>query len=876
MTQECDVFLSYAHADQEKARDLRDALTSIGVKVWLDQTDIETFDGITESVREGIANSKAFLALYSRTYPTRRACLWELTRAFLAAQRQGDPRERILVVNTEPGAQHIEPVELRDGLFVRMLGSAGSDATAAVAARVKERTEGLRGPLGEPDPPDVPWHGRRPVAATRFVGRMADMWRVHSALQADEVSLISGSYGSAMAQAVGLGGIGKSMLAIEYALRYGSVYPGGVFWLRAHGHDDIESAATRVAELNSQLRDFATALGASVDGLSPAGVRGVLAQALNASGRSYLWIVDDLPGRLSQEAIDDWLAPSSLGKTLVTTRSREYGAFGRQVEVGLLTEADGLDLLQAHRPSLDREEIEAARGLVRDLGGHALAIDVAGAALAAERGVRSVAEYRETIGRASPDELELAGELAGELPTGHERSITSTLLRSIRALGKHGVDFLRIASLLAAEPIPARLAIESLRQADSLDGDTARANAVAGMNEAHALSLAEIAGAGGEDRVVHALVSRTIRLAALPPEREASLRWGAHVALFEGLEPVARREPVSPTLAAHARHLGAAMSDQSEIALMNVVSQYDKERGDFQSARLLQERLLEAAMRVHGPEDVQTCGVMSNLAGTLAELGEWERALDLATQALEHTEKAVGTDDIGTLSLMNNVAEFRWGVGDFAGALALHERTLEGRRRLLGDEHPQTITSMNNLAGTLGDCGDLKGARSGLEEVLAIRRRVLGKNHPNTLSTMNSLGVVLGSLRDYEGARIWHQRTLDGRREALGAEHPYTFTSMNNLAVTLDQLGDREIASALHEETLRLREEVLGEHHPDTLTSMSNLAMTLWDEGGGERGIGLQERAVEVARRVLGDDHPTTASMAAALMKMEARGDAGP
>jgi tetratricopeptide (TPR) repeat protein len=918
VTQAHDVFFSYAHADQAEARDLRDALASIGVKVWLDETDIDTFDGITESVREGIANAKAFLAFYSKVYPTRRACQWELTRAFLTSQRQGDPRKRILVVNPEPGAEHIEPVELRDGLFARMPGTAGEEAVSTVAVRVKERIERLQGRLGDPDPPDVPWHGRSAVGAIRFVGRIADMWQVHSALQAAEVSLISGAHGSTVAQVVGLGGIGKSLLAAEYALRYGPAYPGGVFWLRAHGHDDVETASARVAERSSQLRDFATALGASVEGLSPAGVRRALIQVLDASGRPYLWIADDLPGGLTQGEIDDWLAPSGLGKTLVTTRSREYGAFGRQIEVGLLAEADGLDLLRAHRPTLDREDKEAARGLVRDLGGHALAIDVAGAALAAERGVRSVAEYREAIGRASPDELEFAGQLAGELPTGHERSITSTLLRSIRALGERGVDFLRIASMLAVEPIPARLAVECLRWADSLDMDTAMATAVAGMDEAHALSLAEIVGDGGGDRAVHALVSRTVRLAVLPSGREASLRWGANAALVDGLKPVLRRESVSPALVAHARHLGAAISDQSEIVLMNFVSNYDRERGDFESARLLQERLLDAARKIHGPEHVETCGVMSSLAGTLAELGEKKRALDLFTQALEHTEKALGADNVSTLSLMNNVAELRWGVGDFAGALALHERTLEGRRRLLGDDHPQTVTSMNNFAGTLADYGDLEGARSRLEEVLAIRRRILGKGHPNTLSTMNSLGIVLGRLHDYEGARTWHQLTLDGRREALGADHPYTFTSMNNLAVTLGELGEREVACSLHAETLRLREAVLGERHPDTLTSMDNLASTsgqlgrlaearelhvrtltlrtevlgpehaetlcsmsslattLWMERDREHGTSLQKRAAEAARRALGDSHPTTAKITGALAEMEAWVDVGP
>ena len=69
------------------------------------------------------ARSRVLLAYYSQHYPTRRACQWELTAAFLAAQRLGDPRQRVLVINPERNAQgaplvgHIEPVQLRDAVF---------------------------------------------------------------------------------------------------------------------------------------------------------------------------------------------------------------------------------------------------------------------------------------------------------------------------------------------------------------------------------------------------------------------------------------------------------------------------------------------------------------------------------------------------------------------------------------------------------------------------------------------------------------------------------------------------------------------------------------------------------------------------------------
>ena len=96
-----DVFLSYAHADREPVLALRDELVARGLRVWLDDADIDDFESISRTIEQGLARSKALVAYYSTTYPTRRACQWELTAAFLAAQRHGNPQRRVLVVNPE-------------------------------------------------------------------------------------------------------------------------------------------------------------------------------------------------------------------------------------------------------------------------------------------------------------------------------------------------------------------------------------------------------------------------------------------------------------------------------------------------------------------------------------------------------------------------------------------------------------------------------------------------------------------------------------------------------------------------------------------------------------------------------------------------------
>src|SRR5215471_18976048 len=112
-----DVFLSHAWADGKRPQQIADALTKAGLRVWFDAAEINDFTSITRAVTEGLAQSKALLAYYSKTYPLRRACQWELTAAFLAAQAEADPRCRVLVINPEDKPDHIHPVELRDEKF---------------------------------------------------------------------------------------------------------------------------------------------------------------------------------------------------------------------------------------------------------------------------------------------------------------------------------------------------------------------------------------------------------------------------------------------------------------------------------------------------------------------------------------------------------------------------------------------------------------------------------------------------------------------------------------------------------------------------------------------------------------------------------------
>jgi len=696
-----DVFLSYAHADRDRVIELCGALVAQGLAVWLDEARIETFESISGAVSEALARSKALVAFYSRTYPMRRACQWELTAAFLAAQEGGhDPRKRVLVVNPEEGIGHVEPIELRDALYAA-LPSSGN--IGSIASSVAEHVASLDGVLGELGPAArAPWVGRAAVRATRFVGRERDMWAVHSALHAADVAVISGAHRSDPAVKVtGMGGIGKTMLAQEYAMRFANAHRGGVFWLRAHGHDDRGEtlmAATRSVERDTQMLEFARELGLATADLPPRGLRGALADELDRRAEPFLWVVDDIPPGLTSADLEAWYAPGRFGTTLMTTRSREYHGVGAQLDLGVLSAQEGYELLLKHRVPEGPEELAAARGLVADLGAHALAVDVAGAALAAAMGVRSFAQYRADLRDPANDVLGVAAGLAGELPDGHDASIAATLTRSIRQLTEPARDVLRLASRLASDPVPASLVVRVFARVQEISEEEARNPAVAAMHEAVQRSLADLTEDGSARRV-HTLISRTISLLEHLSPRADALAGGAVDVLSAELGGSSSRGVSADAVTlAHARHLTTTLGTPRHAALLNAVAVHDQMRGDYGLARSESAEVLAAYQRLLGFRHLDTLNAMNTLAEMLRWLGDYAAARSLQEQTLAVYRRSLGEQHPTTLMTISNLALSLSALGDHRAARALDEQTLVGLRRVLGDEHPSTLATMNNLA----------------------------------------------------------------------------------------------------------------------------------------------------------------------------------
>ncbi|WP_176449773.1 tetratricopeptide repeat protein [Geodermatophilus saharensis] len=865
--------MSWTRADTDRHGPLGhlvDALRDLGVPVWVDDAGIGPFDSVPDRVREGLAASRVVLAWYSHAYPTRRACREELTLALLAAERAGQGAGRVLVVNPESGMGHVLEGRLLERRF------AGPDDLAdlpGLAARIADRVPAHPVPFGALPAPGRPrWYGGAgwEGSSIRFVGRLGQLWAVHDRLHRTTGLAGPGAAGRSVAVVSGFGGMGKSLLAAEYAHLFADCYPGGVVWLSAAGNDPTgtpPSPEQTRAAADTQIAAVATALEIDVAGLDPDTVRERVKTALDERGQPVLWIADDLPTGLDAAGLDAWRCPAAVVHEIITTRDRAHSKLDR-VDLDELSDADALALLTQGRPLLN-EELEQARLLAEDLGHHPLACDVAGLYLAGTG--TTFTAYRRRLNADLGRFDQLAARLADQLPGGHARQITATLATSLNGLGKDAWTLLRLTGQLAPTAIPRRLIADVFaRRGASSDaedggkgGDEAEDAVDRALLDPHRDGLFS-ADPATQTVLVHVLVRAAAILLDPHPDDQAPTRAAAVTALLDQFGDAAddvRRHPPLTDLAAHARHLTTTsepLLDVDAVRLLALLARYDLEAGRPALAAQEYERTLVQVERLLGPDHPDTLITRGDLAFAYQDAGRLDQALPLYERTLADRDRLQGPDHPHTLTSRGNLAAAYHAAGRLDQALPLFERTLADHERLLGPDHPATLTSRNNVAAAYHDAGRTTEALPLHERTLTDVERLLGPDHPHTLGSRHNLAFAYRAAGRLDEALPLYERTLADRERILGPDHPDTVTSRGNLAQGYGAAGRLTEALPLYERTLADFKRLLGPDHPATLASRGALAFAYQDAGRLDQALPLYERTLADHERLQGPDHPHT------------------
>ena len=603
----------------------------------------------------------------------------------------------------------------------------------------------------------------------------------------------------------GLGGAGKTSVALEYAYRH--LAEVGLAWEFAA--EDPPVLAAGFGELAAQLgaRDL-------VDTRDPvASVHAVLA----AYPREWLLLFDNVS---DQEAMAAYLPPGGWGQVLLTSQNANWPP-GHALDVPVLEVEVAAGFLANRTGDPDQE---AAEELARELGGLPLALEQAAAYIQASG--RSLADYLGLF-RQRRDDMLARGE-----PTGYSKTVATTWSLAFTQLEQSAptaVGLLRLLACYAPEAIPLSLLLQprpGLPEKLSaevaavlvplLDDELAASDAIAALRR---YSLVMPAGPGSVS--VHRLV-QAVTLDQLGVDVANQWRQAA-AALIEAAIPADTHTPEGwPICAALLPHAEAALNDDSPG--MAQLVDYLGERGSYAAALELQQRVLDGQEQVLGPQHPDTLATRNNLAYWTGAAGDAAAARDQYAAQLPIYERVLGPEHRSTLATRNNLAYWTGAAGDAAAARDQYAALLPVSERILGPDHRDTLNARHNLALWTGEAGDAAAARDQYAALLPVRERILGPDHRDTLTTRNNLAGWTGKAGDAATARDQYAALLPIRERILGPDHPHTLNARHNLALWTGEAGDAAAARDQYAALLPIRERILGPDHPSTLATRNNLA----------------------------------------------------
>jgi Tfp pilus assembly protein PilF len=854
------VFISYSH-DSPEHKDailaLSDRLRREGIDCAIDQYEQSPEEGWPRWCEKQVEQADFVLVACTETYLRRfrgeevpgkgLGGTWEghiITQELYSAQGRNTkfipvtfrPQDAAFIPPPLQSATSYQLYDAYDLLYRRLTGQPSSPKPSV--GRVQPM------PARQPLPPQPPlerkqdfetlWQLRHRRNAF-FTGREQVLADLRQALEKQGTAALSG-----------LGGVGKTQTAVEYAWRYRERYRA-IFWADAESRETLLAGFVSMAALlnlpSAQAKD---------QELAVADVKRWL--EANPDWLLILDTADDLP------LVQPFLPNAGKGHLLLTTRAPAAGALAERISVRDMAPEEGALLLLRRAgviaedvllAAADQADLRFALQLSKELGGLPLALDQAGAFIQEMR--LSVAEY---AGLYASEE---AGLLAERGTLGEHPSVTVTFSLAFEKVAAHSpaaADLIRLCAFLSPDGIP-----EEIVTADDAAANN-KLNFARMIGEACRFSLLH-RDAANRTLDIHRLLQIVIKAGMSKADQRnwAERAVRATAKAFPAVEYA--NWALCRKLIAHAQTCASLIEEwdfgfAKAADLLNLAGRYLTERALFTEAEPLYQRSLAIWEKALGPEHRDVATGLNNLAELYRSQGKYAEAEPLYQRSLAIMEKALGPEHPAVATSLNNLALLYDNQGKFAEAEPLHQRSLAIWEKALGPEHPDVAQSLNNLASHYDDQGKYAEAEPLYQRSLAIREGALGPEHPDVATSLNNLALLYHNQEQYVEAELLYQRSLAIREKALGPEHPAVATSLNNLAELYRNQGKYAETEPLYRRSLAIWEKALGPEHPDVAASLNNLALLHHNQGEYVKAEPLYQRSLAILEKALGPHHPQT------------------
>ena len=685
-----------------------------------------------------------------------------------------------------------------------------------------------------------------------FTGREEVLQQLHDRLTSRQSAALS------QTQAIsGLGGIGKTQLAVEYAYRHQQDYRV-VLWARAESTEAVVSSYIAIASL-LRLPE------------REAKEQEITVQAVKTwlqTHRDWLLILDNAD---ELALLPDFLPLILGGHLLLTTRAAATGQLAQRLEIATLLPEDGaLFLLRragllapdAELSQASSQERELALRVSQELGGLPLALDQAGAYL--EETGMDLAGYWPLY---QQHRVDLLRERRG-LVADHPAPVATTWSLSFERVQEQNpaaADLLRLCAFLA----PDAIAEEILTAGASFLGSVLAPVAanVWLLNQAiEALRAYSLVQRAPKEKSlsVHRLVQAVLQDALEETERRA---WAERAmravnAAFPDAQygSWAQCERLLPQALALAQGIEQHQLISEEAGrLLYQTASYLRDRARYTEAEPLYQRALRIWEQAYGPEHPLVAYPLYNLADLYRDQGKYAEAEPLFQRAQRIREQADGSEHPLVAYPLNNLAILYREQGRYAEAEPLFQRALRIWEQAYRPEHPLVASPLNGLANLYREQGRYAEAEPLFQRALRIREQQLGPEHPQVAYPLYNLAVLCIEQGKNAEAEPLYQRALRIREQAYGSEHPEVAPPLTGLANLYREQGRYAEAEPLFQRALRIWEQAYGPEDHHVAYTLNGLANLYREQGRYAEAEPLFQRALRIREQAYGPEHPLVA-----------------
>lgn len=683
-----------------------------------------------------------------------------------------------------------------------------------------------------------------------FTGREEVLDALYQGLQTNNAVVLAHPLGI-----TGLGGIGKTQTALEYAYRYGGDY-SAVCWVRADSTVALLASFMELAHVldlplqNERNQDII--------------VKAVLHWFHHHEG--WLLIFDNIE---DLRIAGPFLPMAGQGHTIFTTRVHALASIAQFLEVEKMEPETGALLLlrrasmlplQATLDLASPEDCRVAYLIVQELDGLPLALDQAGAYI--KETPCSLQEYLTLYQQRRFDLLQKRGSFEKDYPA----SVATTWSLSFEKVAKAdpaATELLDFVAFLAADNIPEKLLIEGQSylgtKLTKVVADPLALNATIGTLLAYSLVRRD-ADSIVESSIlsIHRLV-QTVLQDNLESQEGEVWRLRAVQAVGQTFPDIRFKEwRLCDLWLPHAQlcidYIKQGSIRNLEAAqLLNQAGVYMQRRGRFAEAEMPLQLALTMMEQLLGKDNVDITRNLNNLAEFYRFQSNYEKAEQLHTRALDIRKQKLGEFHPLVAESLNNLAFVYRAGGGYTKAEPLQRQALEIRKKTLGPEHPDVAISLDTMAGLFRAMGRYPEAEPYYQEALRIRELALERDHPYVAISFNNLAGYYRALEKFEDARLLYEQALELRKRALGtAEHPDVALTLHGLAEVHTELGNCEEAERLYDEALRIKEQKQGSNTWDVARMLNGKAILYVDLGRYQEAEALYRRSLAIWRKTPG------------------------